>query len=830
MLLRLSAINATTIEVTFSNGVTEEFTVDELTPDVENEVTVTYEDEEYTVTVDDYSPEPQVEDVSAKSSKSLHVTFNKPVDETKANLSVKKGAVTASISSVDFNEDMTEATIELGSKLTAGTYTVNVSGVTDEVLTGSVEVKDEMVDSIEILSEVAPLTDGSDADALVDDATVGYKVYNQYGEDITKYTAVTATASTGSATVDSVNSQINLDGSYEQDDKVTLTIVHGGTATTATQTLTVSSQAKAADVEIGSLYNEDGKALNEDTDLSSDEFYLPVQVEDQYGNAITNVSQLNSDILINETNTTVVDFASNFTTVEIDGEDVPALKVNAPAGGVKVGTSTLTLISKTTGDSASVKVEVSEATRTNEVAISQPALVVAGEKALLPAQVLDKEGNLVADVDILNDSVKGVDVTVGNTTLANPFVEKDGDIYVEVPASELSTTGAVAVVAVTSSNKVNTTTLNVRETAEPVVITGLNSDFSKTLKASATTTITTADLNVQDQYGRTMDEDTLDAWLDADAANKIVVTEDESSSIVSISDVAGDNEITASGESVTVTAGTTNGEEELTMQLEDTNGVIQGSAAESTLRVTDGTEYESYSVEAVGTVYDENGAGQTDADAYDEDVKVYGVLNDGSKVQLTAGTDFTAKSTNSALSSDVADGTIDANGMSISYATDATTKELPMTVTINATGEQFTQNVTFSKETPEVDSLKVTEDTALNADSVSSVAYDIDADGNDFNVAQLTTGNPSDYNVIVTDQYGVDVLANATTGAVTFPDSTTAAAPSVTITPVKGEININNNGLTNATVTDASLSAGEEFNVTLTYDSGASETVKVVAE
>ena len=336
------------------------------------------------------------------------------------------------------------------------------------------------------------------------------------------------------------------------------------------------------------------------------------------------------------------------------------------------------------------------------------------------------------------------------------------------------------------------------------------------------------DIKIADQYGREM----TTAQKRAAAATGVNGTVYS----VMLSEVSsGDQDnisidkATLNGTAATID-GVSKGSDKLVLTLVQGGTTLSETAFETSIRVTDGTEYTSYEVETVGTIFDENEAGTTDADEYDKEIKVYGVLADGSKIRLVPGTEFTAKSTLADLTADATDGVIDANAYSPTYAANTNTKVVPLTITINATGETFAQDVTFTSAAPSVNSVKVVKDNALNSSSVSTVEYDVDALGADFSIADLTTGTASDYNVLVTDQYGATVLATATSGAVTFADGSTGSAPTVTIVPVKGEISISNNGLATASVADSSLAAGEEFNVTLTYAGGAKATVKVIAE
>jgi trimeric autotransporter adhesin len=768
----------------------------------------------------------KVVSVSAIGAKKLEVKFNKAVDDKVAKFEVKKGTINVNVASVTFSEDKKSATIELTSKLTKGDYTVGVTGLTTDKLTGTVTAEDERVEKVEILSTSAPLFD-ADSDTNKDDVKVGYKVINQYGEDITKTAPVTATASVGVASASAGTATVT--GNFKEGDKLTLTLVHAESAKSATAQLTASAESRVSEITVKGLINADGKSLTESIDLSSDAFYLEVSAKDQYGNSVTSLTQLNNDVIINETNPNVVDVASAFSEVTINGEKKIVLKLNNPAGrsNAVVGDSVVTLISKYTGGNTQFKVSVAESTRSDVANMSQPDLVVAGEDALVPVEVTDKSGNVIKDVKVLNDSAKGVKVTVGSTTLTSPFVLKDGNTFIKVPAAQLTTDGPLPVVAITSTNKVSTLTLNVRKAAVPTVITGLKADWGTTFKASETKTVSVSDLVIEDQYGRVMKSADVSAWLAGDSQRGILIEEDETTgSTVSISDASGANTISTSNATVSIVAGATKGTEKVTLTLTDDNGnKIASSAKDVTLRVTDGTEFKSYVVDAIKPVYDEAGAGTTDSNDYDRVIKVYGVLNDGSKVLLTNGTDYSVTSTDLTINADVVDGKIDATGLSLNYGTDKTEKTIPVTVTINATGEQFTQDVVFSKVAPKATSVKVIDTNDVLDDALTELTATA---GSDFNLASIATGLANGYNIVVTDQYGVSKLA-AVNGNVSFGDGTATSAPTLTIVPVDSQITITNNGTASARVTGTSLADQEKFDLTINYG-GVKVTVRVKAE
>ncbi|MED4884709.1 hypothetical protein [Bacillus smithii] len=744
---------------------------------------------------------------------------------------MKKAGITANISKVTFADDKKSAILELSTKLTKGEYTVNVTGLADQALSNSVTVDDEHVAKIEILSDTAVV----DNNAQPTKATVAYKVENQYGEDITKTTSLQTNDNSKISLANGV-ATITLDANAKVGDKVPLTLIDVDTATSASKVLTLSSAATVSDVAISGIYNKDGKTLNEDSDLSKDDFYLLVDVKDQYGNTITDPTKAAKGLIKSQSNPTVVGTAGtgnnvSFTSLKINGETKLGLKLTGP---VKAGDNKVTLISTTSGKTATYDISVSETTRTDAVTLSQPSLAVAKEDVLVPVSVFDKQGKAVTDTKILNDSTKGVAISLNGSPLPKPFVTQDNAVYVKIPKDKLETDGIYSLVAQSSTFKVSTLTLNVKKAAVPTVIRGVNSDFSTTL-LKTTKNISVDDLVVEDQYGRVMSADDVKAYLDNNGA-KIVVKNTDSTPSSAI-EVTSPN-ITA--DTPAVIKGANKGNEKLQFVLNDGKNDIPSSTADVTFRVTDGTEYASYTVEDIGTVYHEAGAkadaaahGDStstikDDPAYDKEIKVYGVLPDGSKVQLDPTKDFTVTSSNVDVEKDAADGTIDADDtLNLTYAKDANEVVVPVTITINANGQEIKKDVTFSKVAPKVQSVAVVKGNTTKSSPVSTVSID---NKNDFSVASLTTGSPSNYNIVVTDQYGVKTLATATTGAVVFPDTTSVGQPNVTIIPVKGTLDITNNGTKSATVKSGSLTSGTEFDVKLTYAGGATTTVHVVVQ
>ncbi|TYP75479.1 S-layer homology domain-containing protein [Paenibacillus methanolicus] len=817
-------------------------TTDSLTSGASYTVTVTKDAVKGSATV----TAPQAAEVAATAAgaKKIQVKFNKAIDTATATFTVKKGSLSQNVSAKTFSDDKTTVTLELSSKLTEGEYTVVVGGVGAKEVTSTFTAANEKVTKIEYLSKTAPQYDAA-FDGTPDGIEIAYKVSNQYGENITK--ATTLTSNFGASAIDASRGVITYaNPALKVDDSVPVTLVHGETGVSAVETLKVGSVAKASEISIAAgVYNKDKKTLDEDVNLTTDAFYLLVDVKDQYGNPITSTSRLNADIVINASNQTIAAVPTaavahnngNFTTVTVDGVDRTAIKLsnaNGIAPFVGIGTNQVNLISTATGKSATHAVTVATATRAETVNLITPDLFVDGETNYIPIEVLDKNGTAITSLATLNNATKGVNAKIGSTALK--IVTKDGITQLEVPDAAISS-GANTIIAVTPNNQVKTLTLTAKAAATPNVVRGVDSDFATAMLQGTNKTLAYTDLVLEDQYGRVMSDSAVNAALNytvgAGTGKRIVVTETTGTNVsltvgstASLKGAAGAGGSLAansfnltSATTTRITAGGANGSEKLTLSLYDGDTLVNGSSADVTIRVTDGTEYASYSVDKIGTVYDEDGAGNTDHANYDNTVKVYGVLSDGGKVLLTNTTDYTISApTNSDIDTDVADGTLDV-ASALTYGTDKTETTVPITVTIASTGQQLTESVTFSKVAPKVSSIKFVGSNSTTASEITSINH---TNSTTFNVASLFTATSSTPNVVVTDQYGKSFVV-PNTGIVAFGDGTTATAK-LTITPVSGTVTIANNGTTSAAVTN--INVDDVFDVTVTYGS-VTKTIRV---
>ncbi len=703
----------------------------------------------------------------------------------------------------------------MASKLTEGEYTVSVAQKDADALKGSVKVENEKVASIEVLSDVAPFTSNAK-----NAATVGVQVLNQYGEDITKlnYTDITVTvagaAATGSLTSNGTLNLTNLSPIAKEGDNVILTLVHGKTGVAKQATVKLSAQSAISEIAFGELYNKDGKTLTQDTDLAKDKFYLPVSTKDQYGSVVDNVTTINTEILFTNTNPGVATF-SPVKTVTINGKDANVVEVT----GVNLdGTANLIAVATKTGKSAQTAVKVAEGVKISSVALSSPTQVVSANKDVyFPLTVVDTAGKEIKTekelAAIKKDSV--------STSTGSSIVEVEGKegLFVKVAKGSVIENQAVTVVVTTQSGKVATQSVVVKAEAVPTVITGLASNVPTALRAKDANGVTIKNTNlvVEDQYGQVItDKAVLGAitfTATADPANSATVT---------ITDPDADKK----SAKIVATPNTTEKSSKVNFKLFKNGANVEASTLTKTFKVVSDNQFESYSVEDVPTIYADATNDNKVVAAYNQDIEVTAKTASGDLVTLDEGVDFTVNGKTAA-------------GSEVKFADKATTATEKVTITINATGEVLTKEITYSNVAPKVEKVQLVKNDSVVEDSsgtagkakeitsstkieeVNAVTF---AGGKAFNIAELSKL----VDFVVTDSYGQTVAADEQSGLVIkLADGKTIATQTLTLSKVSGDVTFANNGLINAAASE--FTAGAEFNSLFKLAGVSGNTVKVTA-
>lgn len=580
------------------------------------------------------------------------------------------------------------------------------------MLTGSVEAEAEKVASVEINSDVAIISG--------DDLTVGYTVKNQYGEDITSKakSGLIASATNGTSTTDATIDLTTTTGvavidngtsKLDAGDKLTLTIVDADTGVVASKELTVSAESAVAEIAFGELYNEDGLELSMDN--SDKDFYLEIIAKDQYGNALEAGDLTPSTVVLTSSDSSVVTATvGDITSKDIDGDDKEEIVVKVTP--ISDGTAKLTLVSLYNGKSTTTTLEVAKATSVDSISLSAPDLAVAGEKVVIPFSALTNKGDEPTKVSLLNSVTVTASVGTGLAgTIPNPTFKKNvstGEIELTLDLTSVTGKGKVTLVATTPTGKVATLTVDVKEAAKPVAITGLKNINLNQVVGNAVN-ISYKNLVLVDQYERTLTDSQVAEFLNGGYKVKLSVESTDVVAFDSPQDLIGEAEIDydRTDETKATLRAIKKGTETVTFELYDetNNKVVTDSAYEISVKIAQQSEFESYEVADVEAIYNDGVAG-----AYMEDLEVYGVLANGTKVVLpTSAYNVVTNNANVTATAVDADNKYELDVKApISFKDDETEKTVNVTVTINDTGETLTKAVTVSNVKPKVAEIKFT--------------------------------------------------------------------------------------------------------------------------
>jgi len=759
----VKVVDATTLDVTLSDDTKHTVKLETALPEnKETEVEFEIEGKSYSAVVTYEVAEAKLESVKAINAKTIEVKFNKAIEDTsKATVELLRGTFKQNVT-LTWSEDKKSVQLVGATNFQAADYTVNVSGLTEKVLTSDVKIEAQKVTSIEILDEVAVVDKAVKTDGTFEagtTATVGYVVKDQYGTDITKSTSLKTNDNANTTVVaDSAKGVVKLSGAVVEGKKigdlVPVVLFDSATGTSVSKTVTLSAESTVSSIEVAGIYNAKGEevALNDSSKAS--DAYIVLNLKDQYGKEITDAAKA-TGLVITNTNTTNLEIDNTVSKVTIGDKDklVVALK-----SILKAGDTDVLLISTTNGQSAKYTVKVAETATTNGISVSQPEIAVAEESTLIPLTVTDKEGNVITNKKVLADANKGI--KVGGTTVAESALEvKDGQVYYK---TTFNTAGTQALVFQTSTYKVATITVDVKAKAVPTVVRGLKNPLVISTSKSPVTITAKDHLIIEDQYGREMKNST----------EPVTVT------LVGTSDV-----VSVSGNQVTALK---NGTATLNVALTTPNGTID-SAVEVKVQVTDGTEYNGYEIAEIGKTK----AGE------DKVITVDGLLN-GGKVAL-ADSEYTATVTGGKLTAPQAVTAGKVNIADTALNTDTTAAanpidtEFTLKVTINATGQILEQKFVVSADAEK------TQDFFFTASAVSANLADFNA-AKAITEATLVSGStvadlkstgdaPAVVNVATVDQYGNKAIK-------------AIAADTVTIVPEKvTDVKITGNGTAGAIAT-----------------------------
>jgi len=564
--------------------------------------------------------EPEKVEFGAKAvgAKKIEVSFGAAVDTSKVTLAIKKGNTPINAAKTTFAEDKKSVVIETSTKLTKGDYTVTASGVSAEALTATISVEDEKVAKIEFQSDKAALVRGN-----AKQVEIYYTITNQYGETINAAESQTTfTYTKGNPGATGTNGKLVLTSAsdFTLNESITVYALHNS-GTFAQQTFSVAPVAQVAKVEIKGLYNKDGKTPTQGDAPAS--YGIEVVAKDQYGRNISE-SLIDNDTIVTVTNPSVFNVATGENAFVKDGDRV-LLPLAAPTADPVVttltnaGKGTVLIMSKTTGEKATIEVEVKEAVKVAELTLSAPEIVVAGETVEIPYTAVDQNGNALGKAkDFAKLNAIALTSSAGTLTWKVDYVADKVTLELNVNGAGMSTitTATPSFISGTANNKIVQLQISVNPVKKALVVTGLK-DVATAIAKDGSLKIKHENIQIVDQYSR------VKTLKDFAGYHVNITTSDAGK--VSVA-----NDVYQTGTTETVVNGVAAGSSTLTFKLGRGAEAIDGSEFAATFRTVTVADIASYDVSVVDTVY----AGGAD---YKKELKVEGKLADGSKVAVPVG-------------------------------------------------------------------------------------------------------------------------------------------------------------------------------------------------
>lgn len=774
------------------------------------------------VVVKEVQEEKAIKSATQTGIKTISVTTN--FDATNSTVKVTRGNNAVATDKVSFSEDGKTITILTTATIVAAEYTVTVDDLTKN-FTGETS----KVAKIEILSDLAAVE--KDPAGKYTQATVGYKVTNQFEDDITKTTTLTVNSSASKQTqLDAKNHLIRFYSNTEYmigRDLITVVLLDSNnTGVSANKTLTVSMEAFAKEVTYEGLYNADNKTLTEDTDLTQDTFYALFSAVDQYDNQYKSYKNVEADkdlfvsVMGGLTSLTKKSGQTYFTVIEKDGKTYLAYPL-AWTGGTMTpvaGEATVQLLSSG-GASCTGTITVEAGTRVDTITVTDPVVLAAGTKTDIPFTATDASGKEVKAYKVLKD----VKINNGAASELKWVKNTDGTGKLVLDATGMNVAAnspkIMTFTFTTPSQKFYNKQLTITENARPVAIDGIQGVSTTVSKSKKEFEIKLSNLKIEDQYGNVMDGDALDKAVKSTSQytfgliTTTVLYNKDNNAALKLTNYDGKDgngqpyktlvtsDLTAKGKDTVIAKLAPNVKGEVTIEFAFANGcgttskdyVKDSANVMFTVKDTSNVEEATATVGTVYAVADSLGAGSEATDAhrkaYEQEVKVV-----AGGAQLGAA-EYTLSLPNGLVEDSAAPAKDNVRKIYYSGAQNdikefkdgtATTVTKTIKITLNGTGETFTQDVTISKEAPYAASV------ALKA---GKSTYEVPA-----TATPLNNANVLDYCIDnVKDQYGVKlVLGNCTT--ITFANGT-VVNPIFTFQYKSDSASVTNNGTTSAQLT-----------------------------
>ncbi|MFB7817533.1 S-layer homology domain-containing protein [Paenibacillus chitinolyticus] len=463
--------------------------------------------------VNNASKKLSVSEAKATGVKTVTVKFNREVDTAKASLALKKG--TASVATdVKWADDKKSAVLTLtNSKLSAGAYSVTLSGLAAETVDKAVaefSAEDEKLTKIEFLNP-------SDTIAYSKNVMIKLAATNQYGE--------AASLSAGAYTVYAGNNndvlkritkaedgtlRLILDTATGDNYKqgygiVSVNIIENDSRVSVNKTFKIGTQPIITKSELGTVKYSTGDALSGKGQQATVELLR----YDQYGNLVAADDSEDYD-------KTITRFFSEYeknlkTEVVKSGNDgILTVKVSLLDNVAKSGTYTLNVQTQASFSTVKINVKSSKVATKVKLGDVKKEISAGDDEAIIDLAAFDSEGNQLSADDIVNSlkTNQGNDNTV-NLSTSNGKIEivqsgeNKGKLRItDMTATDKSIISVSIVLTSPGLNSFDTKTYNVKGTRVASTL-KLTNDPAKKALPGATADI---ELNVLDQFDSKLDK------------------------------------------------------------------------------------------------------------------------------------------------------------------------------------------------------------------------------------------------------------------------------------------------------------------------------------
>jgi trimeric autotransporter adhesin len=561
--------------------------------------------------------EQKVVAAAANSAKSIKVDLGKQLTSLEGlTFSVKRGTAIV-VLDAKLSEDKKSVILSSPVNLSAGDYTVTVTG--GEFKTGTnvatVKVEAEKETSLTITSNSV----SKSATGKID-----FEVKNQYGEVMAiPSNQVVATAfdktakadgtGTGLITLAPVAGKQQLQGDFSaatvaHNDEIVLTLSYKGLS--ASKTITAQDLAAISNITLNEVVPATGKTRV----VTGDRVEVKYTAVDQYNKAFTlpayNDAAADDKVVIGDFQIT----SSNPTVVDADSIQVDnAGKLTILAGAA--GTAKLFVTNFKTATITTLDVTVASPSAADAITLTAPnTLVAAGEEVKVAYTVVDQFGATITPANLNTGSV------VLSTSNAGVATAK----WVGKEIVVTGVAAGTAEISATIGTKVVKFSIDIQAAAVATKVVGVK-DVASLYENTATSSLDFSKILVKDQYGR-------DYKLKNGDDVTVTVKDQTPNGVTStLVDSNADAKFNNTSDTVTFTGTADKSVEVYTVAI---NGVA-GSSYDLSLASVATADVTSYELKAVGTIY--GVAGQTAASAHAVSLDLVGKNAEGKEVALVAG-------------------------------------------------------------------------------------------------------------------------------------------------------------------------------------------------